>query len=194
MRTENDANMSMRARRAACALLGCAAVFLAAVFAFGPGSTAGEEAQDAGGRESAAGTAAQAGRTQVDASSAGEARAAAKLILSGDARAAVALLAEGSSEGKSGLPSGFEDEVLVLSGVEDVHSDEAVKVVGWACPGNAEAVFRQLSAEMEARGWVAVESGSSQSGTFFKEEGAYRWVCLMCYQTGVYASIVVQYR
>lgn len=95
--------------------------------------------------------------------------------------------------GRARAPDGFEDEVLSLHGREELRVDERACVVGFSVAGTSEETFLAVSCELEALGWIGVESGLPNCGTFVKEEGSYRWLFASCVQTGGSTSVVVQY-
>lgn len=95
--------------------------------------------------------------------------------------------------GRARAPDGFEEEVLLLHGRVDVRVDERARVVGFTMSGTAEEVFLAVSRDLEALGWIGVESGLPNCGTFVKDEGLYRWLFASCVWTGGSTSVVVQY-
>lgn len=102
-------------------------------------------------------------------------------------------LDEEGAPGRARAPDGFEDEVLSLHGKEDTRVDERARVVGFTMAGVSEEMFQAVSCELEALGWIRVESGLPNCGTFVKEEGSYRWLFVSCVQAGESTSVVVQY-
>lgn len=187
-------DMGARARRAGAILCLLAGVFLAAVAL---PAQLGDGKGDAGTVSAASSQAAGSAPTVGAAQGPGEslrAETVARRILFGEAAAAIAALAgQSAGGGEASLPAGFEDEVLAVSGFADVLANPQAKAVGWSCAGTASEAFALVSADLRVRGWHAVESGMARGGTFFKEEGEYRWVFVMCYQIGESASVVLQY-
>ena len=125
----------------------------------------------------------------------------AALILAGDAQGALARAGSATGHIRYGCtgadvlcPEGFEEEVLALSGMADVLVEPDVGAVGFCVPGMARDAFSLVSEELRLRGWTAVASGTDNGGSFFKEEGRYRWLFVMCYQVGETVSVVLQYR
>ena len=90
------------------------------------------------------------------------------------------------------VPESFQEEVLSTAGREELRCDASVGVVGFAEAGEAAEVFARLSAELEEKGWTAVESGLDSAGTFVKEDGEHRWLYLSCVQVGESTSVVAQ--
>lgn len=108
-----------------------------------------------------------------------------------EALAALVAPSQGVDAGDE-APEAFQEEVLALSGREDVRVDEDAGIVGFTASGEAEEVFDALSAELEEGGWSGVDSGVAGWGTFVKGEGFYRWVAVACVQVGDAVSVVVQ--
>ena len=93
---------------------------------------------------------------------------------------------------QTGLPEEFESEVLDLSHAEGLRVAAEGTVVGFSLQGDASDAFAQLSAQLQARGWLAVESGRPDCGSFVKGEGAYTWLFASCTQVGDGVSAVLQ--
>lgn len=187
--------MGARALRAGAILCSLTAVFLVTVCL--SVSTTGEEGETTGTIPRVAshvdGFVLPTGAAQ-DYGELPQAKTVAMRILTGESVAAIVSLAgQETGAGASRLPAGFEDEVLAASGFADVLVDMQANVVGWTCRGSSPEVFALVRRDLQAHGWHAVDSGSVCGGTFFKEEGEYRWVYVMCYQVGGSASVVLQY-
>lgn len=90
-------------------------------------------------------------------------------------------------------PRGFEDEVLRLDGREDVRVEERLGLVGFSCSGAAEETFSSLEQELQAKGWLGVESGNEEWRSFVKNSGTYRWAFVACVRVGAWTSVVVRY-
>ena len=90
-------------------------------------------------------------------------------------------------------PQGFEDEVLRLDGREDVRVEERLGLVGFSCSGAAEETFSSLEQELQAKGWIDVESGNEGWKSFVKNSGPYRWAFVACVRVGTWTSVVVRY-
>ena len=85
----------------------------------------------------------------------------------------------------------FEEEVCELSGLADVRTNEDCSTVGFSLAMSTDAAFSQIAEELEAHGWLSVESGSSSMGSFVKEEGELTWLFLNCYGIGGETCVVV---
>lgn len=90
------------------------------------------------------------------------------------------------------LPEGFESEVLDLSQAEGLRVAAEGTVVGFSLQGDASDAFAQLSEQLQARGWSAVESGRPDCGSFVKDDGVYTWLFVSCTQVGDGVSAVLQ--
>ena len=90
------------------------------------------------------------------------------------------------------LPVGFESEVLDLSHAEGLRVAAGGTVVGFSLQGDAPEAFAQLSVQLQARGWLAVESGRPDCGSFVKGDGTYTWLFVSCSQVGDGVSVVLQ--
>ena len=90
------------------------------------------------------------------------------------------------------LPEGFESEVLDLAQVEGLRVAAGGTVVGFSLQGDASEAFAQLSTQLQANGWSAVESGRPDCGSFVKGEGTYTWLFVSCTQVGDGVSVVLQ--
>ena len=90
------------------------------------------------------------------------------------------------------LPEGFESEVLDLTRVEGLRVAAGGTVIGFSLRGDAPEAFAQLSVQLQARGWLAVESGRPDCGSFVKGEGTYTWLFVSCSQVGDGVSVVLQ--
>ena len=89
------------------------------------------------------------------------------------------------------LPEGFQEEVLSLEGRKDVRVGAGGQVVGFVERADPQEAFAALSAELEAGGWAAIDSGRDDCGSFVKGGGRFAWVFVSCVRVGEATSVVV---
>lgn len=92
------------------------------------------------------------------------------------------------------LPVEFESEVIAADGFDEVLVAGGGSIVGLFGRGSAAHVHAELCAELEEKGWVAVESGQGSISTFVKAKGRYTWLLLSCSEADEWVGIVVQVR
>ena len=95
-------------------------------------------------------------------------------------------------DGESGtaLPDGFEDVGLSFASDVSLVSD-GEHLIGAVISEDSETVFNELSADLIAAGWIAVESGMDGVGSFVRGEGTYTWLALACYGVGEITGVVI---
>lgn len=120
---------------------------------------------------------------------------------SDDARAGKGMLAALSADSvadalgfAASLPVEFESEVIAADGFDEVLVAGGGSIVGLLGRGPATHVHAELCAELEEKGWTAVESGQGGTSTFVKAKGRYTWLLLSCSEAGEWVGIVVQVR
>lgn len=89
-------------------------------------------------------------------------------------------------------PPWFAEEVLDIGGVPGLQANEDWSVVGFEAAGDLSSVVEDLSAQLERRGWVIVESGAPGVLSGVKEKGVCQWLWLGGTSTGEGVSVVVQ--
>lgn len=92
------------------------------------------------------------------------------------------------------LPAGFESEVIGTAEFDEVLVADGGATVGLLGRGTASRRYAELCAELEGKGWVAVQSGQGGVSTFIKGEGAYTWLLLACSEVDGWVGVVVQVR
>lgn len=92
----------------------------------------------------------------------------------------------------SSIPSSFQDELLFVEGFQSVNCSREYGLVGFVVDERPSGAFEQISKQLEASGWRAVESGHPSRGTFTKQSGSYRWVYVSCVASGDKTSVVIQ--
>lgn len=92
------------------------------------------------------------------------------------------------------LPVEFESEVIAVDGFDEVLVAGGGSIVGLLGRGSAAHAYAELCAELEERGWSAVESGQGGTSAFVKAEGRYTWLLLSCSEAGEWVGTVIQVR
>ena len=87
----------------------------------------------------------------------------------------------------------FLDEVIDVNKInaKDIKIDNSNKVVGFTLSNDASYSFILIRNCLIDKGWEFVESGNSTSGSFYKNNGKYRWIFLNCINVGGESSIVL---
>lgn len=89
-------------------------------------------------------------------------------------------------------PPWFAEEVLDIGGAPGLQANEDWSVVGFEAAGDLSSVVEELSAQLERRGWVIVESGAPGVLSGVKEKGVCQWLWLGGTSIGEEVSVVVQ--
>ena len=89
-------------------------------------------------------------------------------------------------------PPWFAEEVLDIADAPGLRANDDWSVVGFEMAGDFSAVIDNLSAQLEGRGWVVVESGAPGVLSGVKEKGVCQWLWLGGTSTGEETSVVVQ--
>ena len=91
------------------------------------------------------------------------------------------------------LPENYFDEVADFSQfeVKNIRVDKSGDVVGFSLPAGAIESFNLIKNQLINNGWNYVESGSSSSASFYKDEGKYTWLFVNCINVGGETSIVL---
>ncbi len=99
------------------------------------------------------------------------------------------------SFGSQQLPRGFEDEVGLPDGADDVRVDARAGggVVGFVVFEESERAFDSFRDLLSQKGWVAAEGERFGCGSFVKGSGAYRWLFVVCTRVGDATSVTVHY-
>lgn len=96
-------------------------------------------------------------------------------------------------------PEALPDDSPVAQALTDIASVQEVwRVTGMDIAGavlvsNAPTAFAEMTSSLEHAGWVAVPSGSQTSGSFVQEDGAVRWLFILCSQEGQTTTAVMQW-
>lgn len=96
-----------------------------------------------------------------------------------------------SGEGMA-LPPDFEAEVLSCASFPDRAVSPSGRVVGLFGEGMVSDTFERCSRELQAKGWVKVESGYVHAASFIKQDGRYTGLFLSCASIGEGTSVLVQ--
>lgn len=91
------------------------------------------------------------------------------------------------------IPQNYLDEVINPASINanDVKVDKSEKIVGFSLSDDAECSFARVKNVLVDKGWKNVESGSSTSSSFYKDEGNYSWLFLNCISVGGETSVVL---
>lgn len=91
------------------------------------------------------------------------------------------------------IPEEYYNEVIdpAQFDCKNVKIDSSEKIVGFSLSSEPKECFDLLKNNLLSKGWSFVESGSSSSASFYKENGKYTWLFLNCVYVGGETSIVL---
>lgn len=93
----------------------------------------------------------------------------------------------------SDIPENYLEEVVDVFSF-DAHLimiDKSEKIVGFSIDSDAATSFNNLKEQLISRGWNYVDSGSSTSSSFYKNNGNYKWLFVNCVNVGGETSVVL---
>lgn len=93
----------------------------------------------------------------------------------------------------SDIPENYLEEVVDVFSFDShlIMIDNSEKIVGFSIAEDAVTAFNILKAQLISRGWNYVESGSSTSSSFYKNNGNYKWLFVNCVNVGGETSVVL---
>lgn len=92
----------------------------------------------------------------------------------------------------SEAPAWFEEEVVSLEAVRNLHANDDWSVVGFVLDGQSASALAWMKEQLEGRSWSLVESGVAGTLTGTKEGGRCSWLLFSCTEIGKETCVVVQ--
>lgn len=98
----------------------------------------------------------------------------------------------GTVRSAGAAPSWVSEEIASLDVVQEVRATDDWSVMGFTLETDAAGAQAWMTAQLEERGWVLIDTGVEGSATAVKEGGRRPWLLFSCTTVGDAACIVVQ--